>query len=323
MPIESPAPAGRPAPAAAPRARAGATKVGRRLRPAGGQPAHRHEAAHLEAGQGQQRRPGRVASVGSREAGLGRVGVDVDLQVDRQPTAGPAPCSATRRSRRCGEVDRIDRLDDVEQLQARAALLRWRWPTRCHSHGPRSGHLGRRLLDPVLAQSIVAGSRGQAQPLDRHGLGDGDQADRRLAARPARAAGGGDALEHLQPCRAQRGDGGPVGPLVERAAVSVRGRRSAVAAQEGRDVEVLRLPRGRRQGPRAAPVETGTATASPGGLALRRPRARHGRRPRCAGAAAPACSRGSPGRPGRRLLRPACSPCRTATTCGRHRSRWR
>ena len=326
MPIERPgAQARSSAPAAAPTARAGArTSAAPRGPPPVSQPTVMRPRTS---------RPGRSRSVvqvalqvGGVEAGLGRVGVDVDLQVDRQPAAGAGRhARATRRSRRAASVDRIDRLDDVEELDGAGGLVALQVAHEVPLGGASSGDLVGRLLDAVLAEPIVAGRLRQAQALDAAPSWRWPPGRPSRRRRPARRAGGGHALEDLAARRGQRGDRDRrrAARLVERA----RGQRPSATGQRLRR---RKAGMSRSSASRVAAWPAGTACPwrwarpRPRGLARsRRPPAHRGRRPRCAGAAAPACSRGSPGRPGRRSRRSARRPCRTALTCGPRRSRWR
>ena len=244
-------------PAAAPRARAG----GRRW----AAPPRRRRCSKptvmrprdLEVGQGQQPRQLALEGLG-REAGLGRVGVDVDLQVDRQPRRP----SASRARRPAGPAAPRARRESTDSMTSKsstalAALFFWRCPTRCQRGRAQERDLAGRLLHPVLSEQVVSGGLRQAQPLHGDGLGDGHEgggvrAPARNARRPPPCARG--------PRRGQRPARRWPARRAGRDQRSWAG--SAAAAQERRDVEILFLG-GAADSPAAtgSPLETGTATA--------------------------------------------------------------
>ncbi len=141
----------------------------------GGQPADGHQALD---GEGIQREHGRDRrrDVGRREAGLGRVEVDVDLEQDR--IARARPDLAGQPVQPLGEVNGVDGLDPVEALDRLACLVRLERTDQLPAGAGHVGGLGEGLLDAVLAQIDQPGRDGGPQPLGRDGLGDGDQVDR-------------------------------------------------------------------------------------------------------------------------------------------------
>ncbi len=151
------------------------------------QPADRHQARGPRGSAAPASASSAGVEVGRREAGLGRVDVDVDLE--RGPGSGaPGRTSGTSRSSRSREVDRVDRLDRRRtSSSARRALFDWSGPTSCQRAPGTSGALATRLLDPVLAEERQPGRDRGAQRVGGDGLGDRDERDRRRVAPGARA----------------------------------------------------------------------------------------------------------------------------------------
>jgi hypothetical protein len=129
------------------------------------QAADRHQPSDLQASQCGQRGQRTLELIGL-ESRLARVAVDVDLEVDRQrpPTAGVV--SEGRQAGR--ELDRVDRLDDVEELHRAGCFVR----LEVTDHVPASlrhiGRLPQGLLDAVLAERGHPGGECGTQPLGRY-----------------------------------------------------------------------------------------------------------------------------------------------------------
>ena len=166
-----------------------------------------------------------------REAGLGRIGIDVDLEQD---AARCRPLGQPRQPLR--EGDRIDRLDDVEQLDGAARpCCDWSWPTRCQRDtgaprapcrpppgpGSRRASSGRPRRRPAAARRRPSWRRRPAQTP--------------RVAPAGRAAARSDALVGRALCRRGRRSA----PARDRS--GVRASVVPVASQERGDVEVLDL----------------------------------------------------------------------------------
>jgi len=106
-----------------------------------------------------------------REAGLGRIGIDVDLEQDAD---GPIPGQARQPLRK---GDRIDRLDDIEQLDGAPGLVALELADQVPLDLRQLGHLWRGLLHPVLAHRGQPSRDGGLESVKWDGLGDAHQLD--------------------------------------------------------------------------------------------------------------------------------------------------
>ena len=93
--------------------------------------------------------PGRASTFTWRRTGSGRPG----------RTSRGDPVEAAR------ELDGIDRLDDVEELDRPAGLVRLERPDEVPAGARHERDLGGRLLDAVLAEDVEAGGDGGPEPL--------------------------------------------------------------------------------------------------------------------------------------------------------------
>jgi hypothetical protein len=155
------------------------------------QPANRHQAAELQVLQ-LRHAVNDTDEVVGRDAGLRRVGVDVDLEQDGN--APPGQHLAGQAIQPLREGERIHGLDDGEGLEGPPRFVRLE---RTHEVPRRAlDERGLRLgfLDAVLAERRQARGDGGPDALDVNGLGDRDEGDlSRIAPDPG--AGGGDPLE--------------------------------------------------------------------------------------------------------------------------------
>ena len=157
----------------------------RRLRVAHQAP-DRHQAPDLE--RLERGDPGdRGFEHGRVEAGLGRVGIDVDLEQDR--VADPGPNLVREPAKPLGQAHGVDGLDRIEQLQRVSRLVGLERPDQVPARAGDERDLDGRLLDPVLAEQVEPGRDRVAQRLGIDGLGDRDQGDRAGIATGAPAGG--------------------------------------------------------------------------------------------------------------------------------------
>ncbi len=147
------------------------------------------------------------------EAGLGRVGVHVDLQIDGQPASAAAAGFGIREAGEPIEtgrqLERVDRFDDIEELDGAGGLVGLQVSHEMPFGRRYLAHLVGRFLDSVLPESVVAGQHREAEPVGRDRLGDGHQLGVPGCARRA-GAGGRHALEDLLARRDQPGEDGDV-----------------------------------------------------------------------------------------------------------------
>ena len=225
-----------------------------RLGATAGQPADGHQAPHLEAGQRQHLVELSLEGLG-HEAGLGRVAIDVDLQVHRQTPPG----TRTELPDQSVEADRqgegVHRLDRIEELHRLGHLVLLEGPTRCQLDGPRSGILA------AASCTRFSPSRSWPAACARSSRSTGTVLEMATsvaasAARPERTQAA--AMRSRTSARAaassemSRSSGGP-------GSVSVGG--SAAPAQERRMSRSSSLAAPRPAAATTSPVETGTATA--------------------------------------------------------------
>ena len=157
------------APRSAPRARAGRRTSARASSGLGA--AGRRSSGHAPRGAGRARIPSSSrSSVRRREARLGRVGVDVDLEVDRQPCRRRSHARRRAASRSARSTESTDWMTSNSSIARGRPCCAWRWPTRCHSTPGRPGTLSRRLLDAVLAEAVRPGRGRAIRRSSGHGL---------------------------------------------------------------------------------------------------------------------------------------------------------
>ena len=237
----------------------------RASRPAGPRSSAR-AARGVRARPARQRQPRESAGV---EAGLGRIGVDVDLQVDGQRYAAAPASAASRSSRRASSTESTDWMAS-NSATARAALFDWRWPISSHRAAGSAAALAAASCTRFSPKVVSPSSSAGAQPLDGHGLRHGQQLDRRRVAAGARAGARRCAGGHLSAPRRARRRGRLLGRLPARV-----GRSGCGAGRPG-----CRGPRPRSAGratDRSAAPSAGPAAAA----AARRPVAAGVRPDRC------------------------------------------
>ena len=254
----------------------------RRLR-LDGQPADRHEAVETERAERGQLRQRRRQAVGL-EPGLAGVAVDVDLEEDREPPlAGDRPSArqaaelADDPIEPSGELDRVDRLDAVDDLERAARLVVLERPDEVplprpdgRRPSPRPPGPGSRRTGSWPA-ATAARTRSAGTVLET-------ATSRTLAgSRPGAVAGRGDRVEDAATGGGERAHrrlgSGPSGMCRSAGAC----RRGSLAAQEARDLQLVgvdgRAARGRHGladrslGADDRDADGGRALVAPGSLA--------------------------------------------------------
>ena len=145
----------------------------------GREAADRHQPAKLEVRQCRELGHRRVDRAGL-EARLGRIEVDVDLDQDRVASPGSRPGDESVQP--CGELDRVHRLDGVEDLEGGVRLVRLQRPDEVPAGARHLRHLRHGLLDAVLPEEVEPGSH-VAQRMRPLGRGAGTEADDHVAGR--------------------------------------------------------------------------------------------------------------------------------------------
>ena len=136
------------------------------------------------------------------ETGLGRIGVDVDLQVDRQPLQsvglGGEPVQSTR------QINRIDRVNGLEQRDGPAGLVGLEAADQLPARGWQRSSLVFGLLHAVLTKSRQAEFERLRQAIGCYRLGNRQQLNRTGIATGARA-GSVDPTMDIRERRGKRG----------------------------------------------------------------------------------------------------------------------